>query len=287
MARNLTMTLALVITTSISLALLATGFLVANMTERTKDIYLDRVEVMIQLDEDTSANDPDCVEEACAEVRSELEAIDGVDSITYRSREQSYERFVEVFEYTDPVLVAETSPDALPAAFHVRLADPLAVDILDPIRELPQVAAVIDQVDDLRGATENLDSIRNATFLIAAVQILASIFLIANMVQIAAYSRREETEIMRIVGASRWYSEAPFVLEAVLSTLIGAVLAVVGLFLGKELVIDKALRGLYESQLIAPITNADIWTVAPFVSVIGVVVAGLIAQLTLRFYVRK
>ena len=287
MARNLTMTLALVITTAISLALLATGFLVANMTERTKDIYLDRVEVMIQLDEDTSANDPDCVEEACAEVRSELEAIDGVDSITYRSREQSYERFVEVFEYTDPVLVAETSPDALPAAFHVRLADPLAVDILDPIRELPQVAAVIDQVDDLRGATENLDSIRNATFLIAAVQILASIFLIANMVQIAAYSRREETEIMRIVGASRWYSEAPFVLEAVLSTLIGAVLAVVGLFLGKELVIDKALRGLYESQLIAPITNADIWTVAPFVSVIGVVVAGLIAQLTLRFYVRK
>lgn len=287
MARNLTMTLALVITTSISLALLATGFLVANMTERTKDIYLDRVEVMIQLDEDTSANDPDCVEEACAEVRSELEAIDGVDSITYRSREQSYERFVEVFEYTDPVLVAETSRDALPAAFHVRLADPLAVDILDPIRELPQVAAVIDQVDDLRGATENLDSIRNATFLIAAVQILASIFLIANMVQIAAYSRREETEIMRIVGASRWYSEAPFVLEAVLSTLIGAVLAVVGLFLGKELVIDKALRGLYESQLIAPITNADIWTVAPFVSVIGVVVAGLIAQLTLRFYVRK
>lgn len=287
MVRNLTMTLALVITTSISLALLATGFLVANMTERTKDIYLDRVEVMIQLDEDTSANDPDCVEEACAEVRSELEAIDGVDSITYRSREQSYERFVEVFEYTDPVLVAETSPDALPAAFHVRLADPLAVDILDPIRELPQVAAVIDQVDDLRGATENLDSIRNATFLIAAVQILASIFLIANMVQIAAYSRREETEIMRIVGASRWYSEAPFVLEAVLSTLIGAVLAVVGLFLGKELVIDKALRGLYESQLIAPITNADIWTVAPFVSVIGVVVAGLIAQLTLRFYVRK
>lgn len=287
MARNLTMTLALVITTSISLALLATGFLVANMTERTKDIYLDRVEVMIQLDEDTSANDPDCVEEACAEVRSELEAIDGVDSITYRSREQSYERFVEVFEYTDPVLVAETSPDALPAAFHVRLADPLAVDILDPIRELPQVAAVIDQVDDLRGATENLDSIRNATFLIATVQILASIFLIANMVQIAAYSRREETEIMRIVGASRWYSEAPFVLEAVLSTLIGAVLAVVGLFLGKELVIDKALRGLYESQLIAPITNADIWTVAPFVSVIGVVVAGLIAQLTLRFYVRK
>lgn len=287
MGRNLTMTIALVITTSISLALLATGFLVTNMTERTKDIYLDRVEVMIQLDEDTSANDAACAEEPCMQVREELDAIDGVDSITFRSREQSYNRFVEVFQNTDPVLVAETSPDALPAAFHVRLADPLAVDTLDPIRELPQVSAVIDQVDDLRGATENLDSIRNATFLIAAIQILASIFLIANMVQIAAFSRREETEIMRIVGASRWYTEAPFVMEAILATLIGAVLATAGLFLGKELVIDRALRGLYESQLIAPVTNGDIWTIAPVISIIGVAVAGIIAQVTLRFYVRK
>lgn len=287
MGRNLTMTIALIITTSISLALLATGFLVTNMTERTKDIYLDRVEVMIQLDEDTSVNDPDCTAQACQEVRAQLEGLDGVDSITYRSQEQSYQRFVEVFQYTDPVLVAETSPDALPAAFHVRLDDPLAVDILDPVRELEQVSAVIDQVDDLRGATENLDSIRNATFLIAAIQILASIFLITNMVQIAAFSRREETEIMRIVGASRWYTEAPFVMEAVLATLIGAVLATAGLFLGKELVIDKALRGLYDSQLIAPVTNSDIWTAAPLLSLIGVVVSGVIAQVTLRFYVRK
>lgn len=287
MGRNLTMTLALVITTSISLALLATGFLVTNMTERTKDIYLDRVEVMIQLDEDTSANDPECADEPCIEVRSELEKLDGIDSITYRSREQSYERFIEVFQHTDPIMVQETSADALPAAFHVRLEDPLAVDILDPIRELDQVNSVIDQVDDLRGATENLDSIRNATFLIAAVQILASIFLIANMVQIAAYSRREETEIMRIVGASRWYTQAPFIVEAILATLIGSVFATIGLFLGKEFVIDKALRGLYESQLIAPVTAQDIWVAAPVISVIGVVVAGVIAQLTLRHYVRK
>ena len=69
MGRNVTMTIALIITTSISLALLATGFLVTNMTDRTKDIYLDRVEVMIQLDEDTSANDPECTAESCTEVR--------------------------------------------------------------------------------------------------------------------------------------------------------------------------------------------------------------------------
>ncbi|RSZ61502.1 ABC transporter permease [Corynebacterium hylobatis] len=287
LGRNFTMTVALVITTAISLALLATGFLVTQMTGDTKDIYLDRVEVMVQLDEDISANDADCSSGACREVRELLDAAEGVDSVTYRSREQSYERFVEVFRDTDPQLVAETSPDALPAALHVRLSDPLDQAPLEPVRDLPQVDTVVDQVDDLRGATENLDAVRNATFLVAAVQAVAAVFLIANMVQIAAFSRRHEISIMRMVGASRWFTQAPFVLEALISTFIGAVLATVGLFLGKEFVIDKALRGLYESQLIAPVTNADIWLVAPVVTLTGLIFAAATAQVALRSYVRK
>ena len=287
LGRNITMSIALIITTAISLALLATGFLVTQMTEDTKGIYLDRVEVMIQLDEDISANDSDCSSEACVEVKGLLDGADGVESVIFRSREQSFERFVEVFGETDPQLVAETSPDALPAALHVRLTDPLDQAPLEPVRDLPQVDTIVDQVDDLRGATDNLDAVRNATFLVAGVQAIAAIFLIANMVQIAAFSRRDEISIMRMVGASRWYTQAPFVLEAVLATIIGALLATAGLFLGKEFVIDKALRGLYDSQLIAPVTTADIWLVVPVVALIGIVFAGLTAQVALRSYVRK
>lgn len=287
LGRNITMTIALIITTAISLALLATGFLVTKMTEDTKQIYLDRVEVMVQFDEETSAKDKDCSSEACREVRQLLEQSDGVESVNFRSREQSYERFVEVFGETDKQLVASTSPDALPAALHIRLTDPLDTKPLDPIRELPQVEAVVDQGDDLRGATDNLDSVRNATFLVAGIQAIAAIFLIANMVQIAAFNRRHEISIMRMVGASRWYTQMPFVLEALVATIVGAILAGVGLFLGKEFVVDKALRGVYESRLIAPITNNDIWVVLPVVGVIGVLFAALTAQVTLRAYVRK
>lgn len=287
LGRNITMTIALIITTAISLALLATGFLVTKMTEDTKQIYLDRVEVMVQFDEDTSAKDKDCSSEACREVRQLLEQSDGVESVNFRSREQSYERFVEVFGETDKQLVASTSPDALPAALHIRLTDPLDTKPLDPIRDLPQVEAVVDQGDDLRGATDNLDSVRNATFLVAGIQAIAAIFLIANMVQIAAFNRRHEISIMRMVGASRWYTQMPFVLEALVATVVGAILAGVGLFLGKEFVVDKALRGVYESRLIAPITNNDIWVVLPVVGVIGVLFAALTAQVTLRAYVRK
>ncbi|MGP6175139.1 permease-like cell division protein FtsX [Corynebacterium sp. A21] len=287
LGRNFTMTIALVITTAISLALLATGFLVTKVTEDTKAIYLDRVEVMVQFDQETSAADADCSSGPCREVRELLDGAEGIESLTFRSQEQSYQRFVEVFEDTDPQLVAETSPDALPAALHIRLEDPLDTSPLDPIRDLPQVEAVVDQADDLRGAVENLDAARWATFLIAAVQAIASIFLIANMVQMTAYNRRDEMSIMRMVGASRWYTQAPFILEAAIASLLGAVVAGVGLFLGKEFLIDKALQGLYDSRLIAPMSTGDIWEVLPVMTLIGVFFAIITAEITLRFYVRK
>ncbi|KQB87621.1 permease-like cell division protein FtsX [Corynebacterium lowii] len=287
LGRNITMTIALVITTAISLALLATGFLVTHMTSETKQIYLDRVEVMIQLDEEISAKDETCSSDECQEVYEALDGAEGVESVKFRSREQSYERFVEVFQNTDPELVKETDKDALPAALHVRLTDPLDTTPLEAVESMSQVSEIVDQVDDLQGATDNLDSVRNATFLLAAVQAVAAIFLIANMVQIAAYNRRDEIAIMRMVGASRWYTQAPFVIEAVIATLIGAAFSTLGLFLGKAFVVDKALSGLYEARLIAPVTSGDIWWVVPGVVLVGVIFAALTAQITLRSYVRK
>ncbi|MCI6207407.1 MAG: permease-like cell division protein FtsX [Corynebacterium glucuronolyticum] len=287
LGRNITMTLALIITTAISLALLATGFLVTNVTSDTKDIYLERVEVMVLLDEEISAGDENCSSPACREVLTALDSKDGVDSVTYRNRAQSFERFKEMFEKTDPVLVEETSPDALPATIYVRLTDPLDPSPLDAVREMPQITDVVDQADDLQAATKNLDAVRNATFVVAFVQALAALFLIGNMVQIAAFHRREEVSIMRMVGASRWYTQAPFVLEAVLSTLIGGIVAIGGLFLGKNLVVDPALQPLYDSRLVAPITASDLWTVWPLVTFVGLIASGVTAYVALRLYVRK
>lgn len=287
LGRNLTMTIALVITTAISVALVVAGVLVSNMARETQDIYLERVEVMIQLDEEISTSDDDCSSDGCREVREILEADDGVESVTYRSREESYQRFVEVFQDTDPVLVEETSPDALPAALHVRLVNPTDTEPIDAVRDLPQVDTIVDQVEEVRSATDNLNSIRNATFLLAFVQAIAAIFLIANMVQIAAFNRSTEIGIMRMVGASRWITQAPFVLEAVLASVIGVILAGLGVFAAKSTIIDSALASLYQSQLLAPIQTADIWVSWPLVGIAAILAAAVTASITLRVYVRK
>lgn len=287
LGRNLTMTIALVITTAISVALVVAGVLVSNMARETQDIYLERVEVMIQLDEEISSADQDCSSNACAEVKELLELDDGVETVTFRSREDSYQRFVEVFQDTDPVLVEETSPDALPAALHVRLVDPTDTAPIDAVRDLPQVDTIVDQVEEVRSATDNLNSIRNATFLLAFVQAVAAIFLIANMVQIAAYNRSTEIGIMRMVGASRWITQAPFVLEAVVASFIGAVLAGIGVFTAKSTIVDSALATLYQSQLLALIQTSDIWIWWPLIGIAAILAAAITASVTLRAYVRK
>lgn len=287
LGRNITMTIALVITTALSLALVGAGVLLSRATADTKALYLDRVEVMVELDEAISANDRDCSSPQCQEVRDALQKDDRVEQVTFRNRQQSYERFVELFQDSEPDLVRETSPDALPAALHVRLKDPSDTAPVDAIRDMPQVAVVTDQADTVREAANTMDTFRNVTWAVAGAQGLAAIFLIVNMVQLAAYNRREQIGIMRMVGASRWFTQAPFVLEAVISVALGAVLATLLVWAGKRSVIDSMLGDLYSSQLIADVPASAVWTVMPLVGLAATVVGGLAAQIALRSYVRK
>ena len=86
LGRSITMTIAMVITTAISVALVVAGVLVTQMTNDTKDIYLEQVEVMVQLNEDISAHDPECTDAACSGLRKKLEADDDIESVDYRSQ---------------------------------------------------------------------------------------------------------------------------------------------------------------------------------------------------------
>ncbi|SDL57103.1 cell division transport system permease protein [Corynebacterium mycetoides] len=287
LGRNLTMTIALIITTALSLALVGTGILISQVTSNTKDLYLDRVEVMVELDEKISVEDKDCSSQSCMQVRDKLQSDDRIESVTFRNREQSYDRFVELFKESDPALVQETSRDSMPAALHVRLKDPTDTSPIDAVRDLPQVTFVADQASDVRSTADSMDSFRNATFLIAAAQALAAIFLISNMVQLAAFNRREEIGIMRMVGATRWFTQAPFILEAVISTFVGAILATVGVWFAKAHVVDPMLTRVYENLLVAKLPDSAVWTVMPLVGLGAVIVSGVVAQIALRSYVRK
>lgn len=92
---------------------------------------------------------------------------------------------------------------------------------------------------------------------------------------------------MRLVGATRWYTQLPFLLEAVVAAFFGSLLAIGGLFAAKVLFFENALRDLYGVNILARITNSDVLFVSPFIVIGGILLAGVTAYVTLRVYVRE
>src|SRR5699024_2607204 len=101
------MTLAMIITTAVALAMLGAGLLVV-MTASARQ-------------------DPDCTAE-CGQIRAQLESTAGVASVEYKDPEETYSEFVDLFSSTDPVLVESTSPDALGSRFTLTLDDPTGAE---------------------------------------------------------------------------------------------------------------------------------------------------------------
>jgi cell division transport system permease protein len=92
---------------------------------------------------------------------------------------------------------------------------------------------------------------------------------------------------MRLVGASRWYTQLPFLLEAMLAALLGVVISILGLITVRALFLDQALNQFYEANLIARIDYADILYISPLLLFVALAMAGVTAYATLRLYVRR
>ncbi|MGE0220948.1 permease-like cell division protein FtsX [Mycolicibacterium sp.] len=282
--RNVTMTVAMILTTAISIGLFGGGLLVVRLADQSRDIYLDRVESQVFLTNDVSADDPTCDADPCKALRQTIEDRDDVRSVRFLNREDAYEDAIRKFpQYKDVA-----GKDAFPASFVVKLNDPEQhKDFDDAMVGRPGVLNVLNQKDLIDRLFAVLDGLSNAAFAVALVQAIGAVLLIANMVQVAAYTRRTEIGIMRLVGASRWYTQLPFLVEAMLAALIGVVIAIGGLLAVRALFLERALDQFYQANLIARIDYADILYIAPILAVVGVAMAGITAYVTLRLYVRR
>ncbi|MFZ2509719.1 MAG: permease-like cell division protein FtsX [Gordonia sp. (in: high G+C Gram-positive bacteria)] len=286
--RNLTMTLAMILTTAVTLGMLGGGLLVIQMAEKSQKIFLDRVEMQFFITSAVTEVDPNCSADPCQQVKRDLEGTPGVASVTYVSQQQAYEAGKAAWEESSPEVAEFIRPDPYQAALRVRMSDQNQFGpVLDKFERAPGIDGVLDQRDLVKRIFAVLDGARNAAFVVAAVLAVAAILLIVNTVQIAAYTRRTEVSIMRLVGATRWFTQLPFLLEAVLAAVIGAVLAIGGLFLARIYFFDKALGDLYGVNILARITTADVLYVSPWLLLGGVVLAGITAYGTLRVYVRE
>jgi len=284
--RNITMTIAMILTTAISLGLLGGGLLVARLIDKMQDEYYSQAEVTVNLTDDISATDQNCAQSLCAGLRAALNNDPLVESVTFENREAGYQRFQKLFA-DQPELIKLTRPEALPAELHVKMKDPTRSTVMvQQFTGRAGVKSVTAQTQFLKQLFDVFDSLRRGVFVLALIQALAALLLMSNTIQISAFTRRTEVGIMRLVGATRWYTQLPFLLEAVVAGVVGALIAVVLLVLGKTLFVDRALTDLYKSNIIPRLGFGDVAIVSPWLLLAAVLISVVTGYATLRLYVR-
>ena len=188
-------------------------------------------------------------------LQSKLAAIPNVASVTFISRQQAMERFVE--QYPDEEMFQDLDPNILRDRFSIKVAD---------LERISQTKAAVDAVDGIAyvNASEEIAggfiTLRNVATVVCvaliAILFLVSVFIISNTIRLTTFDRREEIAIMRMVGATNGFIRWPFVYEGFL---MGVFSAVIGFFLQ---------WGLYEavSRSVASNDTINLISVVPFES---------------------
>jgi cell division transport system permease protein len=135
----------------------------------------------------------------------------------------------------------------------------------------------------LSGFYKLLDGARNAVVIIAIFLLVAAILLVANTIRLSAFNRRRETSIMRLVGASNFYVQLPFLVEGMIAGLFGWLVAT-GLLILVKSVLLGSLQHIFPYGV--SLTTADLVEVIIVAMITGLLICGATSFLTLRRYLR-
>ncbi|MDX6238032.1 MAG: cell division transport system permease protein, partial [Kribbellaceae bacterium] len=199
------------------------------------------------------------------------------------TKQEAFDQFKKL--YKDSPIVSTVTVDQMQESFRVKLKDPQRYqNLVSAVAGLPGV----DTVQDLRQYLDPLFSALNAlrwgALVAAGLLLIAALMQISNTIRLAAYARRREIGIMRLVGASNFYIQLPFLLEAVLAALIGAVLACGTLWVGVYFVVMQRAQATF--RVWQWIGATETFRATLIMVIVGLVLAVVPTFLTTRKYLK-
>lgn len=289
--RNASMTVALVLSTAIALFFLGGALLINQEIAKTQTAYKDKINVSIYLCTATSNQTPgsNCKHAVTDSERQALQSrLQSDPQITGVEYINADEATAIAKQRLGAKVVDEAGPGAIPSSFTIKLKD-LRNDYA-PVAARYAKAAGVEQVQNqdvsLKTMLRLFDTGRVGSFVMAFIVGICALLQMANTIQVAAQQRRNETGIMRLVGASRWMTQLPFVIEAMVAAAVGAALAMVGNWIAKLVFLDGLLGDQVRSRILQPIVGNDILLAGGVGLIAGVILAAGTAWATLRLYVR-
>ncbi|HUG87200.1 MAG TPA: permease-like cell division protein FtsX [Actinomycetota bacterium] len=272
--RNGLVTFAAISTVFISLFLLGGSLLVQKQVDLMAGDWAQKVEVSVFLRDEASQGEIDALSQ-------KIHAMPEVQTVFYESKEQAYERFLELFKES-PALVENVSPESLPASFRVKLHDPEKFAVISArLAGEPAIDTIQDERRVLNKLLAVTGILRTGAQAVAAIMLIAAGGLIGNTVRMAVFARRREIAIMKLVGATNWFIRIPFLIEGMVQGLLGAGFAILGLFVMKVLFIDP-LRSQSLFGFIPWFGTSHILFTVPILLVAGVLIATVASLFAMR-----
>ncbi len=285
--RNISMAVSVVLVTMVSMFLLGLGLLAQRQADTMKGYWYDRIQVSIYLCTANSLQ-PNCENRAVTDgekesIERQLEALPEVKQVFYESEQDAFARFKEQFRNSP--ISGNVQVGDIPQSLRVQLDDPTKFQVVtDQFDGAPGVATVQDQEKVLSKFFAIIRYITIFAVILAGLMAACAALLMATTIRQAAFIRRREIGIMRLVGASNWTIRMPFIAEMVIVSAAGVGLAVGLLIALTQYVFNEGFIQLALSQ--AFIGTSDVWVIAPwmFLGVISIAVGT--SLVTLRRYLR-
>ena len=291
LTRNLAMTVSVILVAFVSLLFVGASALLQEQISTMKGDWYDKVEVSVYMCPASSGA-------SCPNGEATQEQIDAVEgllnsdalkpyvkSYTFESKAEAYAKFKEV--YGNRPIGRNATEDMMPVSFRIKLND------AEKYQVVAEQLTGRDGVERVRNQREALESfflvMNRATWItggLAAVMAVAAVLLITTTIRLSAMSRSKETEIMRLVGASKFFIQLPFVLEGAIAALIGAVAAVGALWAGVRLIVDEWLGESPTFINTAFISTRHVLVLAPWLLLAAVALAVGSSSFSLSKYTR-
>jgi cell division transport system permease protein len=268
--RNVTLTIAAVMTVAVSLALFGSTVLLNQGVDNVSARWRDGIELIAFLKTEITPEQRDAIE-------ASLDDNPEVSDVEYVDRDESHAEAMRLFERNEAMRAKlEADPELVPDSYRVTPTSS-DVNLMESMGEQLAAQPGVLQVTDVSESVKTVTGVSNfaqrAMLVVGVGLLVAALLLILNAIRMAMFARRREIEVMKLVGATNWFIRIPFMLEGIIQGLVGAVLA-----LGAVFALDRFMQSAAENEDYRAImegfvaTSTELWTTAAVVVVLGVVI---------------
>ena len=280
--RNPVMSLASTFTIGLMLLLFAFFLATDRGLQAAVNVLESKVELALFLEDDARVSD-------VLDLRARIEADPAVSRVDYITKEQAMARLVDIAAKRPDIQIVDTSENPLQASLEVKLARAQdAPRVTAALREEIGKGVVSDVVDNPQVVDKLLTITRVLSFgglAVLAMMLIVALFVIVNTIRIAVHARRDEIEIMKLVGATDWFVRWPFILEGMLVGALGAVAATAVVLVAAGPVMSAMVNFIE----ILPLSFGQtfVWQLVGSVFALALAVGGGGAMLSVRAHLAK